>query len=203
MADIEQLQDRMGNLIQSFFADPFPALTTAAAAPVWVPPADIEETDDAYLVEVDLPGVRPEDIKLELRDENALWISGEYQERERTGALRRQTRRMGQFEYVVMLPGEVDPDQIEADLHDGVLLVRLAKSQGGQPRRIEVKGSSNTSRVQGSAGGSHADGTQAGGTQAGTGQAQRSDSGQAGGSQRSGSGGQSHGSGSARSSQSA
>jgi HSP20 family protein len=186
MAEIEQLQDRMGNLIQSFFADPFPALTTAAAAPVWVPPADIEETDDAYLVEVDLPGVRPEDIKLELRDENALWITGEYRERERTGVLRRQTRRTGQFEYVVMLPGEVDPEQIDAELQDGVLLVRLAKSQGGQPRRIEIKGSSNTSRVQGSAGNSGSRGDQsssdqargnpASGNQAGTGQAQRSGS---------------------------
>jgi HSP20 family protein len=149
MAEIEQLQDRMGNLIQTFFADPYPALTTAAAAPVWVPPADIEETDDEYLVEVDLPGVRPEDIKLELHDDSALWITGEYQERERTGVLRRQTRRNGQFEYVVMLPGEVDPDRIEADLHDGVLLVRLAKSQGGQSRRIEIKASGNTGRVQG------------------------------------------------------
>jgi HSP20 family protein len=156
-----------------------------------VPPTDIEETDEAYLVEVDLPGVRAEDIKLELRGDNELRITGEYQERERTGVLRRQTRRMGQFEYMVMLPGEVDPEQIEATMRDGVLLVRLAKSQGGQPRRIEVKGSSNTDRVHGSATGNQSRGTQA------KGQA----SGQTSGHQASGS--QSPGSGGARSSQSA
>lgn len=139
VAEIEQLQDRMGNLLQSFFADPFPAVT-AAAAPVWVPPVDIEETDDAYIVEMDLPGVLAEDINLELRDNDELRITGKHPEREREGVLRRQTRRTGEFEYVVALPGEVDPEKIDARLEDGVLSVRLAKSAGGQPSRIEIKG---------------------------------------------------------------
>jgi HSP20 family protein len=188
VAEIEQLQDRMGNLLQSFFADPFPSMTTAAV-PVWVPPADIEETDDAYLVEIDLPGVRAEDVNLELRDNNELRISGEYRERERSGILRRQTRRTGQFEYVVMLPGEVDPEKIDASLEDGVLTVRLGKSMGGQPRRIEIKGMGGASHVQGD-GGNRAQGSD-GGNRAqgseGTGQARRSE--HAGQSQGSGSGG--------------
>jgi HSP20 family protein len=149
LAEIEQLQDRMGNLIQSFFADPFPALT-AAAMPVWVPPVDIEETEDSYVLEMDLPGVRAEDINLELRDSNELRITGQYSERERAGVLRRQTRRSGQFEYDVVLPGEVDPEKIDAMLQDGVLTVRLAKSAGGQARRITVKGAGQgAGQVQG------------------------------------------------------
>jgi HSP20 family protein len=138
LAEIEQLQDRMSNLIQNFFADPFPALT-AAAAPVWVPPVDIEETGDSYILEMDLPGVRAEDISVELRDSNELRVSGQYSERERTGTLRRQTRRTGQFEYDVTLPSEVDLEEIDATLQDGVLTVRLGKPSG-RPRRIEVKG---------------------------------------------------------------
>jgi HSP20 family protein len=49
---------------------------TTGAMPAWMPPVDIEETGDAYLVEMDLPGVRAEDINLELRDNNELRITG-------------------------------------------------------------------------------------------------------------------------------
>jgi HSP20 family protein len=133
----------MGDLLQTFFTDPFSPMTTGmttGAIPAWMPPVDIEETDDAYLVELDLPGVRTEDINLELRADNELRITGGYREREHTGMMRRQNRRTGQFEYVVGLPGDVDPDRIDAMLDNGVLMVRLAKSANGQARRIEIKG---------------------------------------------------------------
>jgi HSP20 family protein len=149
VAEIEQLQDRMGSLLQSFFADPFPTMATGTV-PMWVPPADIEETDDAYLVEIDLPGVRAEDVNLELRDNNELRITGQYRDRERTGIVRRQNRRTGQFEYVVVLPGEVDPEQIDAMLENGVLTVRMARSTGAHGRRIEIKASNGGSQVHGS-----------------------------------------------------
>jgi HSP20 family protein len=139
VAGIEQLQDRIGNLLHSFFADPFSAMAIGTA-PVWMPPVDIEETDDAYLAEVDLPGVKAEDINLELRDNKEVRITGEYRERERTGTMRRQNRRTGRFEYMVTLPGDVDPKKIDAMLDNGVLTVSLGKAASGQPRRIEVKG---------------------------------------------------------------
>ncbi len=137
--EIERLRDRMGDLLQTFFTDPFSTMTTGAV-PAWMPPVDIEETDDAYIAEMDLPGVRAEDINLELRADNELRITGEYREREHTGMMRRQNRRTGQFEYVVGLPGDVDPDRIDAMFDNGVLMVRLPKSASGQPRRIEIKG---------------------------------------------------------------
>ena len=67
-------------------------------------------------------------------------IRGEVKERERTGMLRRRTRRTGEFDHRVTLPGELDPDNVDAQLHDGVLTVRIAKPARAQPRRIEVKG---------------------------------------------------------------
>jgi HSP20 family protein len=147
---LADLEDRMGNLIQSFFADPFLAAPLAPAiAPVWVPPVDIEETNDSYILEMDLPGVRPEDVNLELRDGNELRISGRYRERERTGNMRRQSRRGGEFEYDVILPGDVNAEQVDATLEDGVLLVRLGKAQGGQARRIEVRGGGTAGQVGG------------------------------------------------------
>jgi HSP20 family protein len=143
---LAELEDRMGNLIQSFFADPFQAGTAVPAIPVWVPPVDIEETEDSYVLEMDLPGVKPEDVNLELRDSNELRITGQYRERERTGTMRRQSRRGGEFEYDVILPGDVNAEQVDATMEDGVLLVRLAKAQP-QPRRIEVRGAGGAGQV--------------------------------------------------------
>jgi HSP20 family protein len=137
VAEIEQLQDQMGQIISNFFRDPMGALGSQQP-PLWVPSADVEETDDSYVLEVDLPGVNRDDVKIELRD-NEVRITGELKEKERTGVLRRQTRRVGQFEFMVTLPGDIDPDKVDASLHDGVLTVRLAKAAASQPRQIEVK----------------------------------------------------------------
>jgi HSP20 family protein len=106
---------------------------------VWVPAFDIEETEDAYILDMELPGVRPDDVNIELRNGNELRITGNYQERERTGTMRREGRRSGDFEYDVILPGDVNADQIDATLEYGVLTVRAAKAQP-QARRIQVKG---------------------------------------------------------------
>jgi len=137
VAEIEQLQDQMGQIINNFLRDPMGALGSQQP-PVWVPPADIEETDDSYVLQVDLPGVNRDDVNIELRD-NEVRITGEIKEKERTGVLRRQTRRVGQFEFMLTLPGDIDPDKVEASLHDGVLTVRLGKAAASQPRQIEVK----------------------------------------------------------------
>ena len=127
----------MGQIISNFFRDPVGVLGSQPP-PVRVPSADIEETDDSYVLELDLPGVNRDDVNIELRD-NEVRITGELKEKERTGVLRRQTRRVGQFEFTVALPGDIDPDKVEASLHDGVLTVRLGKAAASQPRQIEVK----------------------------------------------------------------
>ncbi|SET27925.1 Hsp20/alpha crystallin family protein [Geodermatophilus poikilotrophus] len=103
----------------------------------WAPLADVEETDDAYVVEIDLPGVKREDIDIQLTDRQ-LTVSGEIKEKERTGILRRRTRRVGQFQYSVTLPADVDADEVTAHLDDGVLTVRVAKPEQAKPRRIEI-----------------------------------------------------------------
>jgi HSP20 family protein len=130
---MEDLSDRMSRLMHDFFGDGTPA--TMAMAPI-----DIEETNDAYVVDIELPGVRREDVDIELRD-NQLRITGEIRERERKGLLRRRERRVGQFEHAVTLPGDVDPNSVDANLSAGVLTVRVGKAYRSQPRRIEVRAS--------------------------------------------------------------
>jgi HSP20 family protein len=104
---------------------------------VWIPVADIEETEDAWIVEAELPGVKREDINVEVR-ESEVAVTGEIKKREREGILRRRTRRVGRFELRVTLPGQADPERVDASLEDGVLTVRIPKSEQSQARRIEV-----------------------------------------------------------------
>ena len=105
----------------------------------WSPLVDLEESDDAWIVEAEVPGAKREDITVELQGDE-LAVHGEIKERERVGILRRRTRRMGQFDYRVRLPGDVDEEGIEANLDGGVLTVRVPKSERARRRRIEVKG---------------------------------------------------------------
>jgi HSP20 family protein len=90
------------------------------------------------MVHADLPGAKPEDVDVELND-GELVIHGEIKEEERSGVLRRRARRVGRFEYRVQLPGDVDADNIDAQLHEGVLRLRIPKAAKSQPRKIQVK----------------------------------------------------------------
>lgn len=130
--EIADLQHRMSQLMDSVW--PAGGLTDA----LWSPLVDIEETDDAWVVEADLPGVKKGDVNIDVSD-SELAITGEIKERERKGILRRRTRRTGRFEYRVSLPGEADTENIDASLNEGVLTVRVPKPERAKPRRIEIK----------------------------------------------------------------
>ncbi|HKC26415.1 MAG TPA: Hsp20/alpha crystallin family protein [Jatrophihabitans sp.] len=133
-SELEQLTGQMNQLFQTTFGLP----TGDGDGAVWAPPLDIEETDDAYVIDADLPGVKRDDVNVEIRD-NELIVTGEIKEKEREGLLRRRTRRVGRFEYRVILPEDIDRDNIEADLHEGVLTIRAPKMATEHPRRIQVK----------------------------------------------------------------
>ncbi len=104
----------------------------------FTPLADVEETDDAYLVEVELPGIKKDDIDIQITGRR-LQVSGERKEKERVGILRRRERVVGQFHYEVLLPGDVEEDAVEANLDNGVLTVRVPKPASARPRRIQVR----------------------------------------------------------------
>jgi HSP20 family protein len=129
--ELQGLQEQLTQLMRT------PTQEGDGGAP-FVPLVDIEETEDAWVVEAELPGVKPEDVNVEVRGAE-LAISGEIKEREREGVLRRRTRKTGEFDYHITLPGEADPEKIEAKLHDGVLTVRIAKPEQERPRRISVQ----------------------------------------------------------------
>ncbi|MFJ6485847.1 MULTISPECIES: Hsp20/alpha crystallin family protein [unclassified Streptomyces] len=127
--ELDELFGRMNQLLAS-----------AAPAGTWAPLADMHETDDAYVVEAEIPGVNNEDIDVEIGDRE-LCITGEYKEREREGVLRRSTRRTGRFEYRVLLPSDVKAEDVTAAMADGVLTVTVPKAEAGKPRHIEITAS--------------------------------------------------------------
>ena len=94
----------------------------------FTPLADVEETDDAYVIEVDLPGADKKDIDVSMAGRR-LTITGERKEKERVGILRRRTRSVGRFDYDIQLPGDVDDQAVSASLADGVLTVRVPKAK--------------------------------------------------------------------------
>jgi HSP20 family protein len=133
--ELDPFTERMQRLLEQTFGDVAPLLTEAAA---WVPPVDIEEQDDAYVIEAELPGVKREEVNIELVG-NELSISGDIKERERKGLLRRRTRKTGRFELRVALPDPVDAGSIDANLKSGVLTVRIPKTERAQRKQVEIK----------------------------------------------------------------
>lgn len=109
----------------------------AGTAGMWTPLADVTETDDAYLVEIEVPGVNRKDLTVEVAA-TQLRVTGEIVEKEKVGWLRHRTRRVGQFAYRTLLPADIDAEHITADLADGVLTVRVPKTEAARPRRVTV-----------------------------------------------------------------
>jgi HSP20 family protein len=134
LREIVQLHQRMNQLFTSMLGDLAPPATGA-----WTPLADVTETDDAYLLEIDLPGVDRKNLTVEVTG-TGLRVYGEIVEKEKVGWLRHRTRRVGHFSYHTQLPSDIDADHISADLADGVLTIRVPKTEAAKPRRILVSG---------------------------------------------------------------
>ena len=146
----------MDRLFDDFFAPAAEGRSFAqpggqpAAASFVSPSIDVDETEQAYVVTAELPGIAEQDIELNLRD-NALTISGEKKSErsEEQGGRRYSERSFGRFQRTIPFPQEVDADKVQAACKDGVLTITLPKNEKARDkdRRIEIR------REGGSAGG--------------------------------------------------
>lgn len=102
----------------------------------WVPAVETEEANDAYIVRAELPGMKSDDVNIEMSG-HELRISGEIEENDSNGHTLR--RRQGKFAYHTSLPADADPEKADAHLTDGVLTVRLPKAAQARSRKIAVK----------------------------------------------------------------
>lgn len=106
----------------------------------WIPPVDVREDKDHVRIQAELPGVKPEDVKISLEN-NLLTIRGEKQvaEVKDTDRVHRYERAFGVFERSFTVPSTVDADRIEARYEHGVLTVTLPKAERAKPRQITVQ----------------------------------------------------------------
>jgi HSP20 family protein len=117
-----------------------PEMTVFARDGRFLPEVNLAETDKAVEVTVELPGMKPEEVRVEIKGEQ-LWITGEKKEEkeEKGKTFHRMERRAGMFRRVFALPVEVAQEKIEARFTDGVLKVTLPKADKVAPKQIEVK----------------------------------------------------------------
>jgi len=111
----------------------------------WVPPVDLVEAEDHFVLKADLPGLTEQDVSIEVQD-GTLTISGERgaeHESEERGWYRIE-RSFGSFSRSLTLPDGVNADGITARFENGVLEVSIPKPEERKPRRVEIKASSDS-----------------------------------------------------------
>jgi HSP20 family protein len=130
-----EMEELMGRMFpeEGFFAVP--------ERDWFTPRANIAETEKAYEVTMDLPGIEPKEVNVEVR-EGSLWVSGaKKEEKEEKGkTFHRIERHYGTFRRVIPLELPVNREKVEASYHEGVLHITVPKLPEAQPKRIEVKG---------------------------------------------------------------
>jgi HSP20 family protein len=136
--EMSSLQDRMDRIFGETFGPPmFQASPPAPGG--WSPAVDIRETDQEIVLEVELPGVTREQVRVEV-DDGILHLRGErkFEKEVKEENYHRVERSYGTFHRSFSLPDTVDPDKVAAELKDGVLQVRLGKREQAKPKQIQV-----------------------------------------------------------------
>ena len=135
-SDLDSLRSEMDRL----FSDFFPARTDEDGTPTWAPRTDIVETDEAYHLSMDLPGVSPDQVEVHY-DDGTLRVSGQRDESSsrRDGRFHRVERSYGRFFRAFRLGSDVDTEHIDASYDAGVLTVTVPKTEARKPRQITVR----------------------------------------------------------------
>jgi HSP20 family protein len=136
--EITSLQQEMNRLFSTFFDTPVPGAGDGGIRR-WIPAMDLVETDDAYVLRADLPGLSEADIDLSLEDD-VLTLSGERktEHEERGEGFYRLERAGGAFRRSLTLPEGVDGEAIAASFDKGVLEVRIPKPEQRKPHKVQI-----------------------------------------------------------------
>jgi HSP20 family protein len=135
------LRTEIDRLFDAVSRDPFGALDWAfAGGRGWTPAVDVAENDDELTVRAEIPGVDPKELQVSISG-NQLVLAGEKKESsEKKGKDFYQTEsRYGSFRRSIPLPESVDQEKVEADYTNGVLTIRLKKTQATPPKKVEVQ----------------------------------------------------------------
>jgi len=133
--ELNVLQDRMNRLFQDYAPRGEQDLTTGN----FVPPVDIYEDEHSVTLKVEVPGLDPKDVDVQVEN-HTLTIKGErkFEKEEKEENFHRIERRYGSFVRSFTLPITVDTENIKADYENGVLKIQLAKRAEAKPKQIKV-----------------------------------------------------------------
>jgi HSP20 family protein len=140
-ADLFNVSNRINRLLNDAFGGlDWQSRGGDSVSASWVPPVDIFEEKDAIRIMAEVPGVRPQDVKISLEG-NILTVHGQKQQtaEERTERVHRYERTYGVFERTFSLPSSVDANSIKASYEHGVLTITLPKVEQARPREIQVE----------------------------------------------------------------
>ena len=134
---LSTLREEMNRLFDTSF--PGAGSGEATLFSGWSPALDVIQSNDAVTVNVELPGLKKEDIEISL-EKGVLSISGErrHEEKLEEGENFRSERYFGRFHRSVAIPTEVEADKVKASYTDGVLTVTLPKAEEAKPKQIDV-----------------------------------------------------------------
>jgi HSP20 family protein len=136
---LHQLRDEMDRLVGDFFGPMTGNVAQRIGIPTHSFPAiNIWEDGETLYAEAEVPGLKSDDVDISVIG-NDLTIRGQRGAAQTEGvAFHRQERGVGEFNRVLRLPVEVNPDKVEASLKDGVLLIKLPKAESARPKKIKV-----------------------------------------------------------------
>ena len=151
--ELNTIQSEMNRLFNTFFDSPAPSGSQSNGHSLrrWIPAMDLVETEDAFVLRADLPGLSEQDVNIELED-NVLTVSGERkaEHEERKEGYYRVERASGSFSRSLTLPEGVDPEAVSANFERGVLEVRVPKPEQRKPRRVAISvGAESNGTIEG------------------------------------------------------
>lgn len=123
----------MRNMVDRFFTE-----TPARRRGADYPYVNIYEKDDTVQVRMIAPGVKVENVDLQLRD-NALTVSLKKEDDHKDQPYIRRERQFGEFGKTVRLPYRVNPEKVEAEMRNGILTVKMVKDEAAKPKKIQIK----------------------------------------------------------------
>ena len=131
--EVDTLQSEVNRIFDTFFG------ANETRSRRWVPAMDLVETDDHLVLRADLPGLKREDVEIELKD-GVLTVSGERkaEQQDRSEGFYRVERAFGSFSRSLSLPKGTDAGRVTAEFEDGVLEVRIPKPEETKPVRVEI-----------------------------------------------------------------
>ena len=146
MRELTSLQSEMNRLFNTVFDTP----EASGGLRRWVPAMDLVETQEAFVLRADLPGVSEEDVKIEVED-TVLTVSGERkaEHESRDEGFYRMERAFGTFSRSLTLPKGVNADGVVASFDRGVLEIRIPKPEQTKPRRISINAAGDQKVIEG------------------------------------------------------